>query len=95
MKVKVSVLIDKEVYEKSKKLGVNVSQACTNYLKLLNNQIEATLTQNKSFLGKASFTKEGLMRSPGFEPGSSAWEADVLAKLDYDRNCKYHRQKAT
>ena len=25
------------------------------------------------------------MRSPGFEPGSSAWEADVLAKLDYDR----------
>jgi hypothetical protein len=27
------------------------------------------------------------VRSPGFEPGSSAWEADVLAKLDYDRNC--------
>jgi hypothetical protein len=25
------------------------------------------------------------MRSPGFEPGSSAWEADVLARLDYDR----------
>jgi integrase len=25
------------------------------------------------------------VRSPGFEPGSSAWEADVLAKLDYDR----------
>ena len=27
----------------------------------------------------------GLVRSPGFEPGSSAWEADVLARLDYDR----------
>ena len=26
------------------------------------------------------------MRPPGFEPGSSAWEADVLAKLDYGRN---------
>ena len=26
------------------------------------------------------------MRSPGFEPGSSAWEADVLTKLDYDRS---------
>jgi hypothetical protein len=26
-----------------------------------------------------------LVRSPGFEPGSSAWEADVLARLDYDR----------
>ncbi len=28
-----------------------------------------------------------LVRSPGFEPGSSGWEPDVLAKLDYDRNC--------
>ena len=42
-------------------------------------------------LEKSSFqfsfsTREGFMvRSPGFEPGSSAWEADVLAKLDYDR----------
>jgi hypothetical protein len=27
-----------------------------------------------------------MVRSPGFEPGSSAWEADVLAKLDYDRH---------
>jgi hypothetical protein len=27
-----------------------------------------------------------LVRSPGFEPGSSAWEADVLARLDYDRS---------
>jgi hypothetical protein len=26
-----------------------------------------------------------VVRSPGFEPGSSAWEAGVLAKLDYDR----------
>ena len=29
-----------------------------------------------------------MVRSPGFEPGSSAWEADVLAKLDYDRLIK-------
>ncbi len=29
-----------------------------------------------------------MVRSPGFEPGSSAWEADVLAKLDYDRSCR-------
>jgi hypothetical protein len=27
-----------------------------------------------------------VVRSPGFEPGSSAWQADVLAKLDYDRS---------
>ena len=25
------------------------------------------------------------MRPPGFEPGLSAWQADVLTKLDYDR----------
>ena len=29
------------------------------------------------------------MRSPGFEPGSSAWEADVLARLDYDRTMSW------
>ena len=28
---------------------------------------------------------EASVRLPGFEPGSSAWEADVLAKLDYNR----------
>jgi len=52
MKVKVSVNIDRETYEKNKNLGVNVSQACTNYLKLLNRQIEATLSQKDGFLGK-------------------------------------------
>ena len=25
---------------------------------------------------------DNVVRSPGFEPGSSAWEADVLTKLD-------------
>ena len=36
---------------------------------------------------QAPFQNRGIImvRSPGFEPGSSAWEADVLAKLDYDR----------
>ena len=66
MKVKVSVNIDRETYEKNKNLGVNVSQACTNYLKLLNRQIEATLSQKDGFLGKASFTKEGLAGPLGF-----------------------------
>jgi hypothetical protein len=31
-------------------------------------------------------SRKGVVRSPGFEPGSSAWQADVLAKLDYDRS---------
>ena len=29
--------------------------------------------------------RESVVRSPGFEPGLSAWEADVLTKLDYNR----------
>ena len=29
------------------------------------------------------------MRSPGFEPGLSAWEAEVLTKLDYDRSKRF------
>jgi hypothetical protein len=37
-----------------------------------------------------------MVRSPGFEPGSSAWEADVLTKLDYDRiKHTYIKQKPT
>ena len=36
---------------------------------------------------RVPFSNRGapVVRSPGFEPGSSAWEAGVLAKLDYDR----------
>jgi hypothetical protein len=37
---------------------------------------------NEGFLSEK---RRFLVRSPGFEPGSSAWEADVLARLDYDR----------
>ena len=50
-----------------------------------NNEIQ---TQNikTPFFGEAFCEQKGSMvRSPGFEPGSSAWEADVLTKLDYDR----------
>ena|GEM_PF-3754670 len=32
------------------------------------------------------FISEKLVRPPGFEPGSSAWQADVLTKLDYGRS---------
>ncbi len=78
MRKKVSVLIDKEVLQKSHELGVNVSKACENYLKTLNATIEATNNKN-GFLGPAFFTKEGVMvRLPGFEPGSSTWQAEVL-----------------
>ena len=69
VKVKVTVNIDKDVYERSHQLGVNVSQACTNYLKTLNASIEAANGGNNGFLAPDSFTKEAGVRSPGFEPG--------------------------
>ena len=37
-------------------------------------------------LGSSFVCVTVVVRSPGFEPGSSAWEAGVLAKLDYDRS---------
>jgi hypothetical protein len=91
MRVKVSVVIDKEVYEKSHALGVNVSKACENYLKILNATIEGTNNGNKPFSVEPFQEKRVMVRSPGFEPGSSTWQADVLNQarlrplnLDYD-----------
>ena len=78
MKAKVSVTIDKDILEKSHALGVNVSKVCENYLKEIIHALENLNNQNTPFLGKASFAKEGLVRLPGFEPGSSTWQADVL-----------------
>jgi len=74
VKHKVTVNIDQETFERSKQLGVNVSQACTNYLKQLNTTIEGLNGKTECFLDRTSFTKEGLVRSPGFEPGSSTWQ---------------------
>ena len=88
MKVKVSVNIDKEVYEKSHLLGVNVSQACTNYLKQLNAAIEASNNGKTSFLASDSFTKEAEVRSPRFEPGSSAWQTASIDWAGFRKFCR-------
>ncbi len=69
MKRKVTINIDQDVYEQAKKLGVNVSQACTNYLKTLNNQILATLNQNELSLTSVSFTKERECGRRDLNPG--------------------------
>lgn len=34
------------------------------------------------------------MRGPGFEPGSLAWKAKVLARLDYPRLVKINCSKS-
>ena len=52
-KVKVSLAINKEVYEKAHSLGINVSKASENMLKELIDAIEG----RKGFLVPDSFTK--------------------------------------
>ncbi len=78
MRHKVSVSIDEKICEKAHELGINISKVCENQLITLINAIQATNSKN-SFLAPDSFTKEaGLVRLPGFEPGSSTWQAEVL-----------------
>lgn len=67
MKQKVTVNIDTEVYQKSHSLGINVSKACENYLKQLNQTIESANGKN-GFLAPDSFTKEAGADPMGFEP---------------------------
>ena len=88
MKVRVNISIDKEVYEKAHELGINVSKACENCLKQYIAAIESVRLTNggKSFLGEASFTKEGSMDGAGFEPATStmptwrSFQADLPAQ---------------
>ena len=77
-KAKITIGISEEVYKKSHALGINVSKACENTLIELIKAIENRNSLNSPSLGKDSLGREGLVRSPRFEPGSSAWQADVL-----------------
>ena len=80
MKTKATILIDQQVLEKAHEIGLNVSRTCENALNIYIQAMQGANTKmNPAFLGEASFAKEGsLVRSPRFEPGSSAWQADVL-----------------
>ena len=50
----------------------------------LNEFLLTLLGQSHNSPRRARF-KVFLVRPPGFEPGSSAWQADVLTRLDYGR----------
>ena len=78
MKVKVSVLIDQNIYKKAHELGINVSKACENNLITLINAIEST-NGKTPFLAQVLSVKESdLVRSPGFEPGIISLEGTHL-----------------
>ena len=57
VKQNVTLVIDKEVYEKAHALGINVSKACENYLKQLIEAIEGINRQdtpkNRDLVGKS------------------------------------------
>ena len=77
-----TIRIDTEVLKTAQELGINISKACEkalkHYIRALTNANRQITDTGRSFLSEGSFTKESSVRPPGFEPGSSAWQADVL-----------------
>ena len=71
----VGVTIRQDLYAIAREYGINLSKLLESSLIQL---IEQTYTPKRSFLDKPSFTKEGLVLRPGFEPGSVAREATIL-----------------
>jgi hypothetical protein len=45
----------------------------------------------RAFLSVKEIIDVRLVRPPGFEPGSSAWQADILTRLDYGRSQSTYR----
>jgi intergrase/recombinase len=85
VKVKVTVNIDQAIYEKSHSLGINVSKACENYLKILNQTIEATNNKNNALLAPDSSGRSGMAGGEGFEPSTPN-----LGGADFWNNFRKH-----
>ena len=82
-KARTNILIDEQILRRAQDMGLNISRTCERALSMYAECIHNGDCQIKNgFLGAASFGKEGavnsVVRSPRFEPGSSAWQADVL-----------------
>ena len=71
----ISIRIDPDVWKAAREKGLNISRICESALK--------TAILQKG--GDRGTVGSPLVRPPGFEPGSPAWQADVLARLDYGR----------
>ena len=73
----ISIYIDKEVARKARELGLNISKTCENALKEAIRRLEAPDCKERS--GNCD-CGEPVVRPPGFEPGSSAWQAGILVQ---------------
>ena len=70
MRTKVTLVIDKEIYDKAHSLGINVSKACENYLRILNQSIENTNNGKPTLLAPDSSGRSGMAGGEGFEPST-------------------------
>ena len=70
----ISIRIDTQVWKAAREKGLNISRIC-----------EQALKQAVQQKGGGGAVGSPLVRPPGFEPGLSAREADVLTRLDYGR----------
>ena len=75
MRKLVTIRIDPQVWRKARELGLNISRTCENFLK---QEIQRLTTSNYKTKEAIRNYQHVLVRPPGFEPGSSAWQADVL-----------------
>ena len=83
---RVSLTIDKEVVQKAKELGLNMSKVCENCLKEAIKRLTSQNCQTNSFLDETSFVKEVSVDGAGFEPAAStmptwrSFQADLPAQ---------------
>ena len=73
-KVVTSIYIDREVLEKAKDLGLNISRICERALRDAIRRLETSLDKRTETDGGSSC---GVVLRPGFEPGSGARKAVV------------------
>ena len=87
-----TIRVNPQILKKAQELGLNVSKTCENLLRIyiegieqLQNQIKQQTTSKKPFsLSEGSLfpkRESSVVRSPGFEPGSSAWQS---GEIDWD-----------
>jgi len=84
-KVRTTLTIDKDVLQTAMKMGINVSQFCENALREGIQKLKSPSTATNggsSFLGEASFTKEGSVEPrAGFEPATPALPSERNARF--------------
>ena len=74
MRKLVTIRIDAQIWQTARELGLNISKVCENALKFYISRLSPLNYPNL----KETHFDGAMVRPPGFEPGSSAWQADVL-----------------